>query len=193
MEYLDRVLCNTTGCYVRRVLEAAALGMWVAGCRGRHVDVVGWAVRRGGGGGGGAQCRRWFGDISLMVRWNLHCVTAKLCASGWICVDASRARVESRREVTVSNSRREKMDERNTPQAPSQPHAPPPFLAELADMGDMTETPPRADVDEILRRKRKAREYKVRAGGGVVVVVVLLQQRGDDGGGDAAAAATTTH
>lgn len=29
-------------------------------------------------------------------------------------------------------------------------------------MPDMTDTPPRADVDEILRRKRKAREYKVR-------------------------------
>ena len=26
----------------------------------------------------------------------------------------------------------------------------------------MQDTPPRADVDEILRRKRKAREYKVR-------------------------------
>jgi hypothetical protein len=28
----------------------------------------------------------------------------------------------------------------------------------------MQDTPPRADVDEILRRKRKAREYKVRSG-----------------------------
>ena len=28
--------------------------------------------------------------------------------------------------------------------------------------GFMQDTPPRADVDEILRRKRKAREYKVR-------------------------------
>ena len=28
-------------------------------------------------------------------------------------------------------------------------------------MPDMQDTPPRADVDEILRRKRKAREYKV--------------------------------
>ena len=27
--------------------------------------------------------------------------------------------------------------------------------------GFMQDTPPRADVDEILRRKRKAREYKV--------------------------------
>jgi hypothetical protein len=27
---------------------------------------------------------------------------------------------------------------------------------------DMHDTPPQADVDEILRRKRKAREYKVR-------------------------------
>lgn len=33
------------------------------------------------------------------------------------------------------------------------PHAP---------NGYMQDTPPRADVDEILRRKRKAREYKVR-------------------------------
>lgn len=30
-------------------------------------------------------------------------------------------------------------------------------------MSDMQDTPPRADVDEILRRKRKAREYKVRS------------------------------
>lgn len=29
--------------------------------------------------------------------------------------------------------------------------------------GFMQDTPPRADVDEILRRKRKAREYKVRS------------------------------
>ena len=29
--------------------------------------------------------------------------------------------------------------------------------------GFMRDTPPRADVDEILRRKRKAREYKVSA------------------------------
>lgn len=28
----------------------------------------------------------------------------------------------------------------------------------------MQDTPPRADVDEILRRKRKARDYKVRDG-----------------------------
>lgn len=34
------------------------------------------------------------------------------------------------------------------------PHAPNGF--------SMQDTPPRADVDEILRRKRKAREYKVR-------------------------------
>ena len=33
-----------------------------------------------------------------------------------------------------------------------QSHGPPSF---------MQDTPPRADVDEILRRKRKAREYKV--------------------------------
>jgi hypothetical protein len=31
-----------------------------------------------------------------------------------------------------------------------------------APNGFMQDTPPRADVDEILRRKRKAREYKVR-------------------------------
>jgi hypothetical protein len=30
-----------------------------------------------------------------------------------------------------------------------------------APSGFMQDTPPRADVDEILRRKRKAREYKV--------------------------------
>jgi len=30
-----------------------------------------------------------------------------------------------------------------------------------ASSGYMQDTPPRADVDEILRRKRKAREYKV--------------------------------
>jgi hypothetical protein len=30
-----------------------------------------------------------------------------------------------------------------------------------AQSGYMQDTPPRADVDEILRRKRKAREYKV--------------------------------
>jgi hypothetical protein len=30
-----------------------------------------------------------------------------------------------------------------------------------ATNGFMQDTPPRADVDEILRRKRKAREYKV--------------------------------
>lgn len=41
-------------------------------------------------------------------------------------------------------------------QPQSQSHAPSSF------MPDMTDTPPRADVDEILRRKRKAREYKVR-------------------------------
>jgi hypothetical protein len=32
-----------------------------------------------------------------------------------------------------------------------------------APSGFMQDTPPRADVDEILRRKRKAREYKVSA------------------------------
>lgn len=31
-----------------------------------------------------------------------------------------------------------------------------------ASGGFLQDTPPRADVDEILRRKRKAREYKVR-------------------------------
>jgi hypothetical protein len=43
----------------------------------------------------------------------------------------------------------------DAPQQPSQsePHAP--------SSGFMQDTPPRADVDEILRRKRKAREYKV--------------------------------
>ena len=30
-----------------------------------------------------------------------------------------------------------------------------------ATNGFMQDTPPRADVDEIMRRKRKAREYKV--------------------------------
>jgi hypothetical protein len=30
-----------------------------------------------------------------------------------------------------------------------------------APSGFLQDTPPRADVDEILRRKRKAREYKV--------------------------------
>ncbi|KAL1609448.1 hypothetical protein SLS59_000953 [Nothophoma quercina] len=39
-------------------------------------------------------------------------------------------------------------------QPPSQSHAPSSF------MPDSIDTPPRADVDEILRRKRKAREYK---------------------------------
>lgn len=47
------------------------------------------------------------------------------------------------------------MDDK-TQQSQSQSHAPSSF------MPDMTDTPPRADVDEILRRKRKAREYKVR-------------------------------
>lgn len=42
-------------------------------------------------------------------------------------------------------------------QSQSQSHAQSSF------MPDMQETPPRADVDEILRRKRKAREYKVRS------------------------------
>jgi hypothetical protein len=45
------------------------------------------------------------------------------------------------------------MDDRPT-QSPS--HALP------AIHQDMHDTPPQADVDEILRRKRKAREYKVR-------------------------------
>ena len=48
------------------------------------------------------------------------------------------------------------MDDK-TQQPQSQSHVPSPFMA------DMTDTPPRADVDEILRRKRKAREYKVRS------------------------------
>lgn len=65
--------------------------------------------------------------------------------------------MDSRRKVTISNSRRGKMDDNRTPQAPSQSHAPSSF------MPDITDTPPRADVDEILRRKRKAREYKVRS------------------------------
>ncbi|OSS49196.1 hypothetical protein B5807_05629 [Epicoccum nigrum] len=39
-------------------------------------------------------------------------------------------------------------------------HAPPQSHTPSAFMSDMTDTPPRADVDEILRRKRKAREYK---------------------------------
>lgn len=64
--------------------------------------------------------------------------------------------MDSRREVIISNSRRGKMDENKTPQGQSQSHAP-------SFMPDMTDTPPRADVDEILRRKRKAREYKVRS------------------------------
>ena len=51
------------------------------------------------------------------------------------------------------------MDENKTPQGQSQSHAP----SFMPDMTDMTDTPPRADVDEILRRKRKAREYKVRS------------------------------
>jgi len=38
--------------------------------------------------------------------------------------------------------------------------------------GFMQDTPPRADVDEILRRKRKAREYKVRGFVGPVCVYV---------------------
>jgi hypothetical protein len=45
----------------------------------------------------------------------------------------------------------EKMDEKSQQQ--SQSDAP--------SGGFMQDTPPRADVDEILRRKRKAREYKV--------------------------------
>ena len=36
-------------------------------------------------------------------------------------------------------------------------HSPPPNSLSFAQ-----DTPPRSDVDEILRRKRKAREYKVR-------------------------------
>jgi hypothetical protein len=47
------------------------------------------------------------------------------------------------------------MDDK-TQHAQQQSHTPSAF------MSDMTDTPPRADVDEILRRKRKAREYKVR-------------------------------
>lgn len=41
--------------------------------------------------------------------------------------------------------------------------------------GFMRDTPPRADVDEILRRKRKAREYKVRAS--VHARVIYLEMR----------------
>lgn len=44
------------------------------------------------------------------------------------------------------------MEENDFKSQQQQSHAPPGF---------MQDTPPRADVDEILRRKRKAREYKV--------------------------------
>jgi hypothetical protein len=46
------------------------------------------------------------------------------------------------------------MDDKSQQQSHSQSDAP--------SGGFMQDTPPRADVDEILRRKRKAREYKVR-------------------------------
>ena len=44
-------------------------------------------------------------------------------------------------------------------------------LNEQPNHGYLQDTPPRADVDEILRRKRKAREYKV---GRLIVVGVMF-------------------
>jgi len=46
--------------------------------------------------------------------------------------------------------------------------------------GFMQDTPPRADVDEILRRKRKAREYKVRGFVGPVCVCVCGKSNGEE-------------
>lgn len=70
----------------------------------------------------------------------------------------STRRVHARSDPSPTLSPRKMEDKSQQPQSqpPSQPHAPSSF------MPDMTDTPPRADVDEILRRKRKAREYKVR-------------------------------
>jgi hypothetical protein len=49
-------------------------------------------------------------------------------------------------------------DESNSQQGPSQSQS---QSHAHAPSSSLMDTPPRADVDEILRRKRKAREYKV--------------------------------
>jgi hypothetical protein len=44
--------------------------------------------------------------------------------------------------------------------------------------GFMQDTPPRADVDEILRRKRKAREYKVSTSAQVSLICLFFTKFG---------------